>query len=114
VTKEKYTILDIHGRPLGAENPEMSQDDQNGVEARANEAMKALVEMFSGPPQPRGKCRWQHCQYELIRLDDGTIGFVRNAFDAEMERIFGEIMEELFGPEPAEDEHILMPPFAEH
>jgi hypothetical protein len=83
----------------------MSQGHQGAddVEAKANEAMRALVAMFSGPPQPRGKCRWQHRQYDLLRLDDGTLAFVRNAFDAEMDQMFAEIMEELFGPEPAED-----------
>jgi hypothetical protein len=55
------------------------------IDSKAYEAMKALVQMFSGPPQPIGKWRWQHRQYDLVRLDDGTIGFVRNAFDAEMD-----------------------------
>jgi hypothetical protein len=32
-----------------------------------------------------------------VRLSDGTVGFVRNAFDAEMERIFAEVLDELFG-----------------
>jgi hypothetical protein len=81
----------------------MSHDHQNDVDARANEAMKALVAMFSGPPQPRGKWRWQHRQYDLVRLSDGTVGFVRNAFDAEMDQMFAEFMDELFGPEHTED-----------
>ena len=66
------------------------------------EAGAELARIFSGP-QPRGKCRWQHRQYDLVSLDDGTIAFVRNAFDADMERIFAEVLDELFGPEPAED-----------
>jgi hypothetical protein len=66
-----------------------------------DESMAELVRMFAGPPQPRGKCRWQHRQYDLVRFDDGTIAFLRNAFDAEMERTFVEALDELFGPEPA-------------
>lgn len=62
-----------------------------------------MARIFSDPPQPRGKCRWQHRQYDLVRLDDGTLGFVRNAFDAEMDQIFTEALDELFGPEPADD-----------
>jgi hypothetical protein len=68
-----------------------------------DEAMAELVKMFSGPPQPPGKDRHHHLQYDLVRLDDGTVAFVRNAFDAEMKQMFAEVMEELFGPEPAED-----------
>jgi hypothetical protein len=43
-------------------------------------------------------------QYDLVRLDDGTLGFVRNAFDAEMDQMFTEVLGELFGPEPAKTE----------
>ena len=68
-----------------------------------DDAGAELVRMFSGPPVPLGKWRWQHRQYALVRLSDGTVGFVRNAFDAEMAQMFTEVMEELFGPEPAED-----------
>jgi hypothetical protein len=50
------------------------------------EAGTELTRLFSGPPQPRGKWRWQHRQYDLVRLDDGTIGFARNALDAEISR----------------------------
>jgi hypothetical protein len=92
-------------------NPDHEAADK--IDPNAYEAMKALAELFSGPPQPRGKCRWQHRQYDLVRLDDGTIGFVRNAFDAEMDQMFAEVLDEFFGPEPVEDQHILMPPFAE-
>jgi hypothetical protein len=67
-----------------------------------DEAGAELVRMFSGPPQPPGKCRWQHRQYDLVRNSDGTFGFVRNAFDAEMTRIFTEILDEMCGPEPAQ------------
>jgi hypothetical protein len=42
-------------------------------------------------------------QYDLVRLEDGTIGFARNALDAEISRAIAEAIEELFGPEPAAD-----------
>jgi hypothetical protein len=58
-----------------------------------------LARIFSGPPQPRGKWRWQHRQYDLVQFDDGTIGFVPNALDAEI--FIADAIEELFGPEPA-------------
>jgi hypothetical protein len=95
----------VDGRQQVAETRQMNPDHEaaDKIDVKAYEAMKALVEMFSGPPQPLGKWRWQHRQYDLVRLDDGTIGFVRNAFDAEMDQMFAEVMEELFGPEPAED-----------
>jgi hypothetical protein len=64
-----------------------------------------LARIFSGPQPPPGKDRYHHLQYDLVRLDDGTIGFVRNALDAELDAIFAEIMVELFGPEPAEGRH---------
>ena len=67
------------------------------------EAGAELVKLFSGPPQPIGKWRWQHRQYDLVRLSDGSVGFVRNAFDAEMDQMFTEVLDELFGPEPPED-----------
>src|ERR1700681_33810 len=51
--------------------------------------------MFSGPPQPPRKCRFKNGQDDLVRLSDGTVGFVRNAFDAEMDQMFAEVMEEL-------------------
>jgi hypothetical protein len=37
-------------------------------------------------------------------VDDGTIGFVRNAFDEQLDALFAEILEDMFGPEPAEDD----------
>jgi hypothetical protein len=80
----------------GAEHQEVSMTP--------DEAGEELVRMFnSGPPTPPGKDRHHHLQYDLVRLDDGTIGFVRNAFDAEMKQVFAEIMMELFGPAPPED-----------
>jgi len=65
-----------------------------------DESMAELVRMFSGPPQPRGKCRWQHRRYDLVQHEDGAISFVRNAFQAEFDRIFEETLDEIFGPEP--------------
>jgi hypothetical protein len=70
-----------------------------------DEAMAELARIFSGPPDPPGKSRRQHLQYDLVQFDDGTIGFIRNAFDVEMKQMFTEITEELFGSEPAEDRH---------
>jgi hypothetical protein len=66
-----------------------------------------LARIFSGPPDPPGKSRYHHMLYDLVQLPDGTIGFIRNAFDAEMNQIFAEIIAELFGPEPAEDVELL-------
>jgi len=69
----------------------------------SDQAMAELVKMFSGPPHPRGKDRHQHLQYIPVQRPDGVIEFIRDPFDAEMDRIFAEIMEKLFGPEPAGD-----------
>ena len=79
------------------------QEVTSDIDRKANEAMKALVEMFSGPQPPLGKCRRHHREYDLVRFSDGTVGFVRNALSAERDQMFAEVMEELFGPEPAED-----------
>jgi hypothetical protein len=65
-----------------------------------DKAMAELARLFSGPQPPPGKDRWHHLQYDLVRLDDGTIAFVRNALDAELKQIIDEAIEELF-PEPA-------------
>ena len=78
-----------------------------------DDAMAELVRMFSGPPEPPGKSIWHHRRYIPVQFPDG-IEFIRDPFDAEMERIFARIVDELFGPEPAEDQHILIPPLAEH
>ena len=67
-----------------------------------DEAGAELVKLFSGPPQPKGKDRHQHLQYIPVERD-GVIEFIRDPFDAEMDQVFAELMEELFGPEPAED-----------
>jgi hypothetical protein len=63
-----------------------------------------LARIFSGPPEQRGKCTWQHRQYDLVRFDDGTTGFVRNALDAQWDAIFTKALDEIFGPEPEEDD----------
>jgi hypothetical protein len=68
------------------------------------EACAALGRLFSGPPQPRGKCTSQHRRYDLVRLDDGSVGFVRNTLDAQLDEIFAKALDEIFGPEPAEDD----------
>jgi hypothetical protein len=62
-----------------------------------------LVRIFSGPPQ-RGRDLFGGRRYDLVRLDDGTIAFVRNTLDAEISRAIADAIEELF-PEPAEDPH---------
>jgi hypothetical protein len=70
-----------------------------GEMGTSDEAKAELLKMFSGPPTPPGKDRWHHREYELVRLDDGTIAFVRNALDAELKQIIDEAIEDLF-PEP--------------
>jgi hypothetical protein len=66
------------------------------------EAGVELARLFSGPSQPPGKDRWHHLQYIPVQFPNG-VEFIRDPFDAQMDRIFAEIMEELFEPEPAED-----------
>jgi hypothetical protein len=61
-----------------------------------------FVKLFSGPRQ-RGRDLFGGLRYDLVRFDDGTVGFVRNAFDAEMDRILTNAIDEIFGPEPAEE-----------
>jgi hypothetical protein len=39
------------------------------------------------PPQSRGKCRWQHLRYHLVRR------FVRNALDDEINRAIAEAID---------------------
>ena len=55
-----------------------------------------LARIFSGPPDPPGKSLWHHRRYDLVRLPDGTVGFVRNALDDEIKRAIDEAIEELF------------------
>jgi hypothetical protein len=68
------------------------------------EACAALGRLFSGPRERRGKCTWQHRRYDLVRFEDGTVGFVRNALQVELRQTFDRTLDELFGPEPAEDD----------
>jgi hypothetical protein len=68
-----------------------------------DESMAELVKMFSGPQPPPGKDRHHHLQYIPVQGPDGVIEFVRDPFDTEMKHMFAEVLEELFGPEPAED-----------
>jgi hypothetical protein len=58
--------------------------------------------LLSGPPQPKGKDRFQHLQYIPLERN-GVIEFIRDPFDLEITQMLDEAMEELFGPEPAED-----------
>jgi hypothetical protein len=58
------------------------------------------IASWNAPPRRLGRDRFGGRLYDLVRLDDGTIGFVRNAFDAELKQIIAEAIEELF-PEPA-------------
>ena len=67
-----------------------------------DQAMAELVKMFSGPRPPIGKDRWHHLQYIPVQFPDG-VEFIRDPFDAQMKQVFAEMLEELFGPEPAED-----------
>jgi hypothetical protein len=40
-----------------------------------DEAAAELARLFSGPPQPRGKWRWQYRQYDLVRRPSGFASF---------------------------------------
>jgi hypothetical protein len=40
----------------------------------------------------------------LISAGVRTVGFVRNALDAQLDAIFAKALDEIFGPEPAEDD----------
>jgi len=72
------------------------------VQEMTPEARAKFVGLFSGPrPQP-GKDRHHYLQYIPVERD-GVIEFIRDPFDAEMERILAEVLDELFGPEPAAD-----------
>jgi hypothetical protein len=67
-----------------------------------DEAAAELAKLFSGPPRPKGKDRYQHLQYIPVERD-GVIEFIRDPFQLEMRQMFDEILDEMFGPEPAED-----------
>jgi hypothetical protein len=66
------------------------------------EARAQFVRLFSGPRR-LGRDRFGGRLYDLLQLDDGSITFVRNALDAEIEQAIAQAMDELFGPEPPED-----------
>jgi hypothetical protein len=51
-----------------------------------------------------GRDRFGGRLFELVRLPDGTVRFVRNALDLEIEQALTETMDNIYGPEPAEDE----------
>jgi hypothetical protein len=68
-----------------------------------DEAKSELVKMFSGPPTPPGKDRFHHLQYIPVQRADGVIEFVRDPLDAEIKLAIAEAIEEIFGPEPAEE-----------
>jgi hypothetical protein len=61
------------------------------------EAAAGLARLFSGPPQQPGKGLWHHRRYDLVRLEDGSVGFIRNEFDAKLEVVFREVLDELLG-----------------
>jgi hypothetical protein len=77
--------------PLAARSGDGAASHRLTPEARAE-----FVALFTGPRPPPGKDRWHHRQYDLVRLDDRTIGFVSNALDAELKQIIDEAIEELF------------------
>jgi hypothetical protein len=62
------------------------------------------AEFVKLPPGPQrlGRHRLGGRLHDLVRLDDGNIGFVPNALDAEISQAPAEAIEELF-PEPAKD-----------
>jgi hypothetical protein len=66
-----------------------------------DEAGAELARMFSGPQPPPGKSRWHHRRYIPVQFPNG-IEFIRDPFDAEMQRVFARIVDELFGPELAD------------
>jgi hypothetical protein len=62
-----------------------------------------FVKLFSGP-RKWGRDRFCGRLFDLVRLPDGTVGFVRNALDLEIEEAVTNAMDNIFGPEPAEDD----------
>jgi hypothetical protein len=64
---------------------------------------KALfIKLFGGPRQ-LGRDRFGGRLMDLVRLPDGTVGFVPNESQAKWERIFDETLDEIFGPEPEQE-----------
>ena len=62
-----------------------------------------FVKLFSGP-RKWGRDRFCGRLFDLVRLPDGTVGFVRNTFQVNLRRTFDRTLDELFGPKPAENE----------
>ncbi len=52
---------------------------------------------FALKPRRPGGDRFGGRLYELVRLEDGSIAFVRNALQAEIEQALAQGMERLFG-----------------
>jgi hypothetical protein len=62
-----------------------------------------FVELFSGPRR-FGRDRFSGRLMDLVQHEDGSITFVPNEFDAEMDRILTNAIDQIFGPKPAEDD----------
>jgi hypothetical protein len=56
-----------------------------------------FIALFSRPRQ-RGRDRFGGRLMDLVQHEDGTIGFVRNALQAEFNRAFTRTLDEIFGP----------------
>jgi hypothetical protein len=65
------------------------------------EDIAEIAQIFSRPRR-LGRDRFGGRLYDLVQLDDGSITFVRNTLDAQLDAFFAEFLDELFGPEPAE------------
>jgi hypothetical protein len=57
-----------------------------------------FIALFSGPRQ-LDRNRFGGRLMDLVEHEDGSISFVPNAFQAEMDRIFAKLLDEIFGPE---------------
>jgi hypothetical protein len=64
-------------------------------DARAEGGVRQIVLGATAP----GPDRFGGRVYDLVKHDDGTIGFVRNAWDAELDRILVKALDEVFGSE---------------
>jgi hypothetical protein len=85
-----------------------AHDQSDSVTGPANRRLaprggrRETGEVVLGTAAAAWQCTWQHRRCDLVRLPDGSVGFVRNGLDAEISRAIAEAIEELFGPEPAE------------
>jgi hypothetical protein len=61
-----------------------------------------FVKLFSGPRR-YGRDQFGGRLMDLVQHEDGSITFVRNALDAQLDEIFTKALDEIFGPKPAED-----------